>query len=294
MKAGWLIAVCLLAGSAGFFLRARTHRPALPPAPKFATAECRAGYDRLYGGPALEFRIVFGYKDARPARFVADRYERMMLVERLVADCKGTDTVCGFHRDEKETDLFTKQMTGPDGKPRAVHLRVASASAGADDVENRTDPFQENQSRFAEALYLEGLEHADVVLYNGHSRDGGGPDFRPPRLRDGHVDYGWYRSEMSGIGLTLDRLRIARGPPPLELLGILSCASTKHFLDKIHAVRPGLALLTSPKLLYFSDAFESTVASLGSVLRMRCEPEFLAALKLKETRMGDIRISDWF
>ena len=255
-------------------------------APRFANPECERTYARAFVRPTFEIRVVFGYKDARPARFVADRYERMLLVSRLLEKCGEGEGVCGFSRDARDGDLFTKEIAGPDGAPRAIRLRVVAASVGADDEENRKDPMQARRSAYAERVFLDGLRDAEVVIYNGHSRAGGGPDFRPPRIRrDLEVDYGWYRAHTPGLDAILDRL----GPRPkgegerLRLLGFLSCASTKLFLGQIGKARPELATLSSPNLLYFSDAFEASLEILDSILTMRCE-----------SRAGAARLIGWF
>ena len=52
------------------------------------TSSCRKAYDRFFAGPSVDVRVVFGYKDARPARFVADRYERLLLLSRLLRRCR--------------------------------------------------------------------------------------------------------------------------------------------------------------------------------------------------------------
>src|SRR5690606_18334478 len=60
-------------------------RPALETALSIPEADrknsaCHRAYARLYKNDIVDMRLVFGYKDARPARFVADRYERAAIV----------------------------------------------------------------------------------------------------------------------------------------------------------------------------------------------------------------------
>jgi hypothetical protein len=262
---------------------------------QFASPACRDGFRRFFSRSPFEIRVVFGYKDSRPARFVADRYERMLLIDRLIGACAVGEAACGFRRDSRDVDLLTKVIPAPDGKPLEIRLRVAHASVGADDDENRKNPFQASQTRYAQDLFLEGLAHADVVIYNGHSRAGGGPDFGPPKLRAGDIDFGWYKKNTPGFTPVLEALEKG-GPDASEpkLIGFLSCASSTHFLGKIHALRPHLATVTSPKLIYFSDALEATYATLSSILGMKCEPKFTAAHKTAATRAGGARVAGWF
>lgn len=286
-----LVVITALLGGYAFRRVERSSRE--PENSRFSSDACRDAYVRAFAGPSFEIRVVFGYKDARPARFVADRYERMLLVDRLVAPCGIGGGLCGFQRDAKDMDLFTKSAPGPDAAPREFRIRVVAPSVGADDVENRKDPLQARRSDRVERVFLDGLNDADVVIYNGHSRAGGGPDFRPPRLRGRSVDYGWYREKTPGISPVLRGLREAKGERKLKLLGFLSCASTKHFVGKVDEARPGLATLTSPKLLYFSDALEASVELLTSILTLSCDPDFSSALANAETRVGGIRMNGW-
>lgn len=219
----------------------------------------------------LEVRVVYGYKDARPARFVADRYERMLLVARLTAGCTAGETVCGFSRDSRDVELFRKGN---------IRLRVIASSAGPDDEEDRKDPFQAMRTAHAERVFLDGLRDADVVIYNGHSRGGGGPDFRPPRLSGGAVDYEWYRARKPGMRPVLEALKRGMRESRLQLLSFLSCASAKHFVQSVESARPGLNTVTTPQLLYFADAHAATLDVLASVFSKRAE-----------TRAGSARVA---
>src|SRR5690606_23436486 len=125
--------------------------------------------------------------------------------------------------------------------------------AGPDDEENRVNPFQKWKTKAAESAFYQGLANADLVFYNGHSRAGGGPDFSPPRM-DGNenVAFGWYQAHQPGFRLMQEALK--HEPSDLKLFGLYSCASSRHFLDGVRALRPELGMMASSKLIYFSDA----------------------------------------
>jgi hypothetical protein len=230
-----------------------------------ADPACREAYLSLYKNDSVDIRLVFGYKDARPARLVADRYERNAILERIEK--------LGFERDPSDDDLFTRSLQGPDGKQKQLLLHVSSSATGPDDEMNRKDPFQEWKTQDAELEYYEGLAHADVILYNGHSRAGGGPDFSPPKLRkDEHVDYTWYEKETPGLKRTIAALKAARPGP--RLLGLFSCISDKHFSKGILDANARTALLASEVLLYFSDSLDASVEALEDLVSMRCQPDF--------------------
>ncbi len=263
------------------------------PSPEFEDESCRQIYLSFYRKPAVDIKVVFGYKDARPARFVADRYERMIFIQRLTRICKGKNLACGFKRSLTDSDLLTRSIRGPDGKNREIFLRAIPSSVGADDEENRLNPFQKWRTRYANLAFLQGLTSADVVIYNGHSRAGGGPDFEPPRLaKDGDVDFPWYREHQPGFNPIIATLEGA--PSSLRLLGLYSCASSKHFLDRVRKVKPDLGLITSPKLIYFSDALESSLESISSLLTMKCEGSFRSSLAKKSSRASGAEVSGFF
>jgi hypothetical protein len=256
-----------------------------PPQPhlKDLSPACLAAYENLYRNDSLEIHVAFGYKDARPARFVGDRYERIVFIQHLSAPCHDDDFACGFHRDGDDADLLSKEIIGPDGNPRTVNIRITNSSVGPDDNENRENLFQRWQSRHSQKNFLQGLRSADVVFYNGHSRDGGGPDFSPPRLRSNdHVDYAWYIRNKPGVQNMIEALRESDEAP--KALGLFSCVSDKHFARQIWQIAPATALITSRKLLYYADAIASSLGALNAILGMWCEPAFEKSIQAHPDR----------
>ena len=156
-----------------------------------------------------DLRVVFGYKDARPGRFVGDRHERIAFVQELVEPCKNEENKgpCGFRRHPKDKELFLKRVFKDSGEDVKVLLRVVHSSVDTDDDANRKNQFQAFQSQRAESLFLDGLYNAHMVFYNGHSRFGGGPDFMPPQLNTaGKVDSGFYSTQTTGTNKMLNVL----------------------------------------------------------------------------------------
>jgi len=257
-----------------------------------ATSACYQAYARFYSEPSVEIDVAFGYKDARPARFVGDRYEKFALVNYLLQPCAPDHYACGFTRDLEDGDLFSKLILGPDGRVRTVKLRVTHSSVGPDDDENRQDSFQKWQSKYAQTAFLEGLKGAEAVFYNGHSRDGGGPDFGPPRLRwDKHPNYHWYAKNAPGLKRLLDA--IGGKQIQLKLLGLYSCVSSRLFSEEIISTKKALALITSQELLYYTDALNNLMGSLSAVLGLWCEPAFLSAIKAEKSG-GTSRLQGFF
>jgi hypothetical protein len=288
-----LIGVAVIALAGGIFGLSQIRSAPDVPAPAFEDEACRQTYLTFYKNPKVDVKVVFGYKDARPARFVADRYERMIFIQRLTQECRGKNFACGFTRSKSDADLLTKKIAGPDGLGREIFLRAIPSSAGPDDEENRVDPFQKWRTRYANLAFQKGLTTADALIYNGHSRAGGGPDFAPPRLSsDLDVDFAWYKKNEPGFTPIIKTLETS--PSKLKLLGLYSCASSKHFLDRVRKAKPDLGLITSPRLIYFSDALESSIESVSSLLAMKCEGAFRHSLSKARTRGSGAQVSGFF
>lgn len=246
---------------------------------------CQKTYAHFFKNHTIHIKIVFGYKDARPARFVADRYEKTLFIQTILKPCQKGENSCGFVRAFDDADLFKKSIIGLDDQEKTVLLKVVHSSVGPDDDENRLDPFQKWQTAYARDTFLDGLQTADALFYNGHSRDGGGPDFEPARLRSNHhVAYDWYKAHPLGLNDMLEALN--DGPSNLKLLGLFSCASDSLFLSKISQTRKKIGLITSKKLIYFSDALENSLLALSALLSVKCQPEFRHVLQTSSTQAG--------
>ncbi len=238
---------------------------------------------------------------------MGDRHERVYFAQEIVAPCLSNNQACGFSRNPNDSDHFTKKITNLGGKEVLIHLRLLHSSVSADDERNQKDRFQKWHSQRVDNQFRQGLKSADVVFYNGHSRNGGGPDFFPPLLTaDGHIDYTFYEKETPGLkeivtSITLDGktdfgalvvktpLADAETPRPaknLKLLGLFSCASTKHFSDKIKEARPDLALITSQQLIYYVDALKNSLSAVNALLDFQCEKDFRKSLRSSSYQLG--------
>ena len=256
-------------------------------------SQCASAYEAFYRPRVLEFYVVFGYKDARPARLVGDRYEKAAFIESLTKACPRGFHACGFRRSSADPSLLIKEIQGPEMAMRRIHLRVIHSSVGPDDEINRQNPFQKWQSKHAELKFAEGLKTADAVFYYGHSRDGGGPDFEPPKLRaDGHPHYWWYEHQKPGLKELVRNLKLDENRP--KILGLFSCVSTDLFEAEISKAQPKLALITSSELLYYIHALKSMLGALSSLLGMSCQSEFENAIQTGATREISTKLKGFF
>lgn len=248
-----------------------------PEAPLPQGDSCKKTYEKLLESDPIRITVLFGYKDARPAPFVGDRYERLSFEQKLLGSCSPGENACEFHRDPQDMDLFFKDLRFVRGKNHRVQIRIMASSAGPDDRTNRDDSFQRWQSIRAEDTFHSALQSDDVVFYNGHSRDGGGPDFWPPRIyKNGHVQYAWYSKTKKGLTDMVESLKKNDQHP--QLLGLFSCVSSEHFSQELHQAQKNLGLITSRRLLYYSDGLRQSYGALSVLLRLGCEDELRSAI----------------
>lgn len=234
---------------------------------------CSTAFQHLYANPQSEWLVAFGYKDARPARFVGDTYERLLLIQKIVGPClTPEDRACEFERDQDDGNLFYRYIQGPQNEKHQIRLHIIESSVGPDDDENRKDPFQRTKSASAQSMFLSALEGADIVLYNGHSRNGGGPDFHPPRItKSRHTDYSFYRKKKRAFQSIVNIL--GKGPNRVKLIGFFSCESKRWFSASIRRVAPRVSTIGFKGLFYYSHALEELIRTLDNLLSMRCDFE---------------------
>ncbi len=212
----------------------------------------------------LKITYVLGYKDARPARFVGDRYEKNTIVTKITSPCSSHKRLCDFKRTKTDAYLFYKIQDG-----KKLQLRLINSSATEDDDENREHPFQKWKSKKVKSDFLASLSQSDILFYNGHSRSGGGPDFSPPYLKkDNQVDFSKYKNNLGSFPEIMSRYKKTKSSP--SVLGLFSCNSTQHFEKSLHALKKNVLLLTAPNLIYFKDALDESLESLELLLNSDC------------------------
>lgn len=249
--------------------------------------QCDRAYSLLTRDGSLFITVVFGYKDSRPLRFVADRYERAAFADSLLRPCEDGEVVCGFTTDPGNPEFFTKKLMWLDGKERFIQIQVLASSVGPDDEWNRKSKVQEWHSDRTYRLFRRSITKSDIVFYNGHSRTGGGPDFFPPKIsKSGLVQYKYYQDNRPGFKDLIEDLERAKGARQPRVLGLFSCASTKHFQQTMLKTKPKLGVIASEALLYQADAMDNMVRALTALLKGECEPQFNKRLRASDPTVG--------
>lgn len=256
-----------------------------------SSESCRAFYEKLYERPELDVRVAFGYMDAPPdegpmivdgvdygLNYALDGHARAAFTSWIQRGCSKNQRLCDFREQADDPDLYVKKG------PRPVRLRVTHASASPVHSRNvEGGDLHDLQFRFtrrAEENFLGGLGQADAVLYLGHARGGGGPDFAPPvLLRNRHVNYnGYYRRVKPGVKKLVSFLRGAQRPA--RVIGLLSCKGTGLFVDRFElaTIAPESMFVTAPSLTGYKANLLTTIVVFDSLLNGRCLAEIRTML----------------
>lgn len=239
---------------------------------------CQAAYSDLYSKPVIDMRVVFGYLDYM--NDVEDRYQAAALIEQITSPCDGSTNTCGFRAVDDDGELFEKTFRGGDGQMRTVRLTVVNSSVRDNEKLNRGEykQAQERQTQRAEEAFFGGMQSADVLLYAGHARDGGGPDFGPPHLQEKarRTDYGWYRKNHKNW----DRLKqaITSSSKPPKVFGLFACNAEAHFGKQIRSMMPNTGVALAGPKSWFPTVLGQTFSTLDSILNTRCESDFIGSL----------------
>jgi len=273
---------------------------------KDPSPECRKTYNDFFkikprrsqeskGDTEIDVSISLGYMDDQLLGndLVDDYYAAPLIRDQLTSQCRYPGvSACGFEQEPDDASVFRKrlELIGPDGQKRFryVRVRIFRSSASPSDKKNNSSEYKQDQEDItasAREFFADSLKHSDMVLYIGHARDGGGPDFAPPKLRKKPptTDLAWYRKNHPGTNLMYGALRETSTPP--KMIGIFACYAKDHFYQGLRKVAPGTGLVLSGNNEFFSSVGQA-VAMLDSVLGRRCEAEFSAALEIpKEIKL---------
>ncbi len=244
--------------------------PAVEPVP---VVSCNAVVKKIADKAVVEIVYVFGYKDSRPAKFVYDKYERINFLSRLQGPCGKNQLLCEFQRSDGDAFIFSKSIG-----EKKIFIKVIGSSVTENDEENRNMKYQDWLSLRARNELHWGLQRADVVFYNGHSRSGGGPDFFVPKLRkDQHIDYDYYLTARTHFVQIVETLRKAKKKS--KVFGIFSCKADEHFAQVLVKENPDILFVAARKLISYYEALNESEQALEAILHGKCEglPEDLVS-----------------
>jgi hypothetical protein len=233
----------------------------------------------------LNIAVALGYSDLTDVHFdfVTDAVTLNSLHRNLTNPCvyKGQG-FCEFKLvqiSEHQINHYTRDLFTVDGQILTVNVFTmnSSYSNGNDDNLTKYKELQDEQTQTARDFYSWSLQNADMVFYEGHSRDGGGPDFAPPRpSRSGGVNYPWYRTNKPGLKFLLAALDSAHDKP--ATVGLFSCASRRHFLTSLKQHSPKSKFILSTKVVESGKTKLALMRTLESVLNFECDSDLKARI----------------
>ncbi len=275
---------------------------------------CTESYQQIYQKGFFDIRLGLGYMDLSTGEsFVSsetgenfgpsvafDYWGRQGVEKALLKPCTGNLQTCGFQK-VSET-LFTKHVTAPNGNLIEVRLQLVNGAYSPRYADNlgSLHAEQEAHSTLAESVFFSGVSQSDAVIYLGHARNGGGPDFRPPVLRtDGHPDYyGYYLKHRPGLAM----LKSAFAQPGLKpiLLALIGCFTEYKFgkwlkLNNTTELKNkmGYILTNSSDKMSFQELTVSGYATVDALLRFQCASNFKSLVDLSVIRYPQILIHNF-
>lgn len=243
-------------------------------------------YNRIVQKGSLDFRYALGYFDESwgidGASEVYGYSPSLDIIafdvirEFLKRPCErgSLRRSCGFHERGQSGSgaVELSRMIEINGSPVRVHLNLTHASASELYLDN-LGPLSARQATLtaqSEENFFGGLSAADVIFYNGHSRDGGGPDFKPPVLLDPSKkpNYPFYQKRKEGFKKMTQALKEAEVAP--LMVGLFSCYTKKHFQKPLAQLAPKQALVLSAAAIDYLNTLLASMGYLEAILQGEC------------------------
>jgi hypothetical protein len=201
---------------------------------------------------------------------------------------------CGFEKTEAPGE-YRRNIPAPGGGSVEIKLRVTQAAASIfhdlNDNGGALSAIQQAFTAASEENFFNGLRQADIVLYLGHARNGGGPDFSVV-VRDEykHPDYlNHYKPLAPGFHKTQDALRErreTRSDSPF-FLGLHACRSSQLFGSALRSLAPNMWTLTTGDLTYMPALLAGALGSLDAIMRRQCYSNFIRSATLPPKVAGN-------
>jgi hypothetical protein len=234
----------------------------------------------------LNIAVGLGYSDYTDEHsdLVSDVFTLNTLIHILKNPCVYKNQgFCDFKfidgRDH-EVQHYSRDILTIDGKILTVNIYMMNSSFSIGNANNKTKyrVQQEEQTLNAQNFFAWGIQNADMVFYEGHSRDGGGPDFAPPHpTSTGAVNYNWYHANRIGLKFLLNALDEAQIKP--MTLGLFSCASRGHFLNSLKQHTSTTKFVLSTHIVEAGNTKLALMRTLESVLNFECDSDLKARIK---------------
>jgi hypothetical protein len=242
--------------------------------PKAEASACLKFYENIRNKKTIRMDYFIGYTNFENS-FVGDPTEYRAVISYMTRECPDAQKQhsCGFKRDEFDANLLTKEVVWPDGQIKKFELHVENAALSTDDVANRESPAQALKSEETRNKFIRAAKESDILIYSGHSRYGGGPDFSPEYTGKGsHAAY--YRKKRQGIQDLQNGLKNRTDSGP-TLVVMSSCDSDLHFSQVLKTTPKGpkAAFLTASEV-DTNESFRGNLEIQEAILGGTCPTKF--------------------
>lgn len=236
---------------------------------------------RSFLGPILnkqKIRIDYfasysdGFRDT-----LHDPLEIRGLRATLLTPCSqhGNHKLCGFFPVNGNPFLLSRKIRHADGHEKTIEIQLVDSALTSSDQANKQNILEQNKkSEMVRQKFITALKSTDIMIYSGHSRFGGGPDFYPERfLANGADDVNYYLSHKRGVNDMLTGLSGRTDRPFMMFMG--SCDSKKHFASALasSSQAPYFSFLTK-KAVTENDVYKQFVHVMTLILNESCPVDF--------------------
>ncbi|WP_206026052.1 hypothetical protein [Roseimicrobium sp. ORNL1] len=184
-----------------------------------------------------DIRVTFGYDDTKDAREANDpiRAERFMnsLKELGFQEHPASEAAAKTLGVPVEAPNL-RILTGQTKKGQMLRVALMWSALSRSGTKNIGVGYKDQLLRSDEAMDFtkKACAEAEVMIYVGHSRSGGGPDTYPPETRPAaggvsSTDFSYYKKNRPGMQALGPYLRKREATP--KLLSWTGCLSDEHF-----------------------------------------------------------------
>lgn len=289
------------------FVESLASVPVIRPRSEAEQARCDAFYSRVRAKGSMKIVMGIGYYDFSEGEPFSFEYRDGLALKRhdfgmnatidntymilyrdlLTRKCRGKLQFCGFK--ETAPGIYAKTVKTPEGRKIKATIEVRDSSVTPEHSAN-IGPLKAEQSWKSDQTtrwFFDTVNTADLVVYNGHSRKGGGPDFEPPKLlKNLHVNYAWYDKNKPGLTRLLAALD--RGQKPAAVL-MMSCNSVKLFEKPIARSAPGMGFAGTNAVIPGDIPNKAAIAGMDAFLKFQCQEGFRHQMQLERDLIEQIK-----
>lgn len=192
---------------------------------------CSRFFGPLRQKSTIRVEYFVGYADDYRDK-VRDGDEVSALRAFLLTPCfdDKKDRLCGFRGIPNVINLYFKDIVWYDQSTKRIEINLRNSSISDSDRSNRQNPEQIAKSKLVRNEFIQAIKSGDLIMYSGHSRFGGGPDFSPVLYKN-HAEFkedtSYYLKNKLGLNDMLTALAAREQSPWLIFMG--SCDSRNHF-----------------------------------------------------------------